>query len=91
MKKQVYNILEAVQNGEQSVGDAQSQLLHLFNVIGELPPVEDAVDFARWVRNNTIADGAPKLHLRQYEKVNKEKSRYTMEELYDVYKGGHFR
>ena len=38
-----------------------------------------AVSFAKWLRNNTIADGAPKLLLRSNMK------RYTIEELYDLY------
>lgn len=38
-----------------------------------------AILFAKWVRDHTIADGAPKLLLR----VNMK--RYTIEELYDIY------
>ena len=36
MEKQIYNLLAAVQNGEQSIGEAQSQLLRLFSVSGSL-------------------------------------------------------
>jgi hypothetical protein len=32
MEEQIYDLLKAVQNGEQSIGDAQSQLLLLFSV-----------------------------------------------------------
>lgn len=32
MEKEIYDLLKAVQNGEQSIGDAQSQLLLLFSV-----------------------------------------------------------
>lgn len=32
MEQQIYDLLKAVQNGEQSIGDAQSQLLLLFSV-----------------------------------------------------------
>ena len=32
MKEEIYSILKQVQNGELSIGDAQSQLLRLFNV-----------------------------------------------------------
>jgi len=32
MEKEIFEILTRVQNGEQSVGDAQSQLLLLFSV-----------------------------------------------------------
>lgn len=32
MKKQIYDLLTAVQNGEQSIGEAQEQLLLLFSV-----------------------------------------------------------
>ena len=32
MKEEIYNILKQVQNGELSIGDAQSQLLRLFDV-----------------------------------------------------------
>ena len=31
MEKQIYDLLTAVQNGEQSIGEAQSQLLLLFS------------------------------------------------------------
>ena len=34
MEKQIYDLLTAVQNGEQSIGEAQSQLLLLFSVSG---------------------------------------------------------
>ena len=34
MKEEIYNILKQVQNGELSIGDAQSQLLRLFDVSG---------------------------------------------------------
>lgn len=34
MKEEIYNILKQVQNGELSIGDAQSQLLRLFDVNG---------------------------------------------------------
>ena len=91
MKKQLYEILRKVQNGEQTLEDAQHQLLHLFNVSVSLPPVLDAVTFARWVRNNTTADGSPKLYLNNYEKYNKDKCRYTIEELYEMFKGGYER
>ena len=32
MEKQIYDLLTTVQNGEQSIGEAQSQLLLLFSV-----------------------------------------------------------
>ena len=32
MEKQIYDLLTAVQNGEQSIGEAQEQLLLLFSV-----------------------------------------------------------
>lgn len=38
-----------------------------------------AVSFAKWLRDNTVADGAPKLLLRL------DMKRYTIEELYDLY------
>ena len=38
-----------------------------------------AVSFAKWLRDNTVADGAPKLLLRV------DMKRYTIEELYDLY------
>jgi len=38
-----------------------------------------AVAFAKWLRDNTVADGAPKLLLKSDIK------RYTIEELYDLY------
>jgi hypothetical protein len=38
-----------------------------------------AVAFAKWLRDNTVADGAPKLLFRP------EMKRYTIEELYDLY------
>lgn len=38
MEKQIYDLLTAVQNGEQSIGDAQSQLLLLFSVSGSSYP-----------------------------------------------------
>ena len=34
MNEEIYNILKQVQNGELSIGDAQSQLLRLFDVSG---------------------------------------------------------
>lgn len=37
------------------------------------------VPFAKWLRDNTVADGAPKLLLRL------DMKRYTIEELYDLY------
>ena len=45
------------------------------------PPVMRmmAVSFAKWLRDNTVADGAPKLLLRL------DMKRYTIEELYDLY------
>ena len=33
MEKQIYDLLTAVQNGEQSIGEAQEQLLLLFGVM----------------------------------------------------------
>ena len=33
MEKQIYDLLTAVQNGEQSIGEAQEQLLLLFSVM----------------------------------------------------------
>jgi hypothetical protein len=36
MEKEMFEILKKVQNGEQSIGEAQSQLLLLFNVSGLL-------------------------------------------------------
>ncbi len=44
MEKQIYEILKAVQNGEQSIGDAQSQLLLLFSVGGSFP-----LSFVEWM------------------------------------------
>jgi len=38
-----------------------------------------AVPFAKWLRDNTVADGAPKLLLRL------DMKRYTIEELYYLY------
>ena len=38
-----------------------------------------AVAFAKWLRDNTVADGAPKLLFRP------DMKRYTIEELYDLY------
>jgi hypothetical protein len=38
-----------------------------------------AVSFAKWLRDNTVADGAPKLLFRP------DMKRYTIEELYDFY------
>ena len=38
-----------------------------------------AVSFAKWLRDNTVADGAPKLLFRL------DMKRYTIEELYDLY------
>jgi hypothetical protein len=38
MEKQIYDLLTAVQNGEQSIGEAQSQLLLLFSVSGSSSP-----------------------------------------------------
>ena len=38
-----------------------------------------AVSFAKWLRDNTVNDGAPKLLLRL------DMKRYTIEELYDLY------
>lgn len=32
MEEQIYDLLKAVQNGEQSIGDVQSQILLLFSV-----------------------------------------------------------
>jgi len=54
------------------------------DVSGSLPP--ESVSFAKWLRDNTIADGAPKLHFLNYKKINPEKSRYTIEELYEVFR-----
>jgi len=41
---------------------------------------QEAVEFAEWVRNNTIADGAPKLC------YIKDKTRKTISELYNEFK-----
>jgi hypothetical protein len=38
-----------------------------------------AVAFAKWLRDNTVADGATKLLFRP------DMKRYTIEELYDLY------
>jgi len=38
-----------------------------------------AVAFAKWLRDNTVADGAPKLLF------SPDMKRYTIEELYDLY------
>jgi hypothetical protein len=38
-----------------------------------------SISFAKWLRDNTVADGAPKLLLRL------DMKRYTIEELYDLY------
>jgi len=38
-----------------------------------------AVSFAKWLRDNTVTDDAPKLLLRL------DMKRYTIEELYDLY------
>ena len=62
MEKEMFEILKRVQNGEQSIGEAQSQLLLLFNVSGllflelavrcqrELPLHEDEL---RWWNEET--------------------------------------
>lgn len=62
MEKEMFEILTRVQNGEQSIGEAQSQLLLLFNVSGllflelaircqrELPLHEDEL---RWWNEQT--------------------------------------
>jgi hypothetical protein len=41
---------------------------------------QEAKAFAKWLRDNTVADGSPKLVRRL------DMKRYTMEELYDIYK-----
>lgn len=38
-----------------------------------------SVSFAKWLRDNTVSDGAPKLLFRP------DMKRYTIEELYDLY------
>lgn len=38
-----------------------------------------AISFAKWLRDNTVTDDAPKLLLRL------DMKRYTIEELYDLY------
>lgn len=38
-----------------------------------------AISFTKWLRDNTVADGEPKLLLRL------DMKRYTIEELYDLY------
>lgn len=38
MEKQIYDLLTAVQNGEQSIGEVQNQLLLLFSVSGSSSP-----------------------------------------------------
>ena len=38
-----------------------------------------AISFAKWLRDNTVADDAPKLLLRL------DMKQYTIEELYDLY------
>ena len=38
MEKQIYDLLAAVQNGEQSIAEAQIQLLLLFSVSGSSSP-----------------------------------------------------
>lgn len=41
--------------------------------------MKDAVNFANWLRDNTVGDGSPKLMLLS------DKMRYTTEELYRIY------
>lgn len=40
MKEEVYNIIKQVQEGQLSIGDAQNQLLRLFDVMPSLPQSE---------------------------------------------------
>lgn len=44
MEKQIYDLLTAVQNGEQSIGEAQSQLLLLFSVSGQSEQLKAFLD-----------------------------------------------
>jgi hypothetical protein len=51
MEKQIYDLLQAVQNGEQSIGEAQSQLLLLFSVVGA--SAEQLKAFLDWLEDNS--------------------------------------
>ena len=46
MKEEIYYLLTAVQNGEQSIGETANQLLDLFAISGSLRFSEREVDFA---------------------------------------------
>lgn len=50
MKEEIYNILKQVQEGQLSIGDAQSQLLRLFVVMPSLPI--ERFDAEDWLGQN---------------------------------------
>ena len=60
MKEEIYNILKQVQNGELSIGDAQSQLLRLFDVSNQR---ELLFAFLKANENQTIPDYDSNKHL----------------------------
>ena len=74
MEKQIYDLLTAVQNGEQSIGEAQSQLLLLFSVSGSYVVFENSQEQEGLVQ---LSVTLPTLErAREYVKAWKSKRLY---------------
>ena len=58
MKNEIYQILTKVQNGEQSVGEAQAELLFIFSVSGCYTRIDmiAAYDAGVWNPNDQKAE-----------------------------------
>ena len=74
----LWELLLSLAANETSLEETHTRILHLFSDLVNTLDCE-AVSFAKWLRDNTVADGAPKLLFRT------EMKRYTIEELYDLY------
>lgn len=65
--------------------EMRSQCLDAFEKILKEKMEEEAIAFNEWLRDNTIADGTPKIFFRKWKEYGKESSRFTITELYQIY------